>query len=137
MSNRTINVASGATYIEKQENNFYGESQQIWNDANIERDKEVAVAEGKMPEVLAKPEAMRLWDICRERGWVDDELKPKVSQTKAAILASVMADALDLCPRWAPFEQLWGISDMANKLSHAQMCNYYADTIRRFEEMLI
>ena len=35
MSNRTINVAAGATYIEKQENNFYGNSQQVWNDAKI------------------------------------------------------------------------------------------------------
>jgi len=137
MAERTINVASGATYIEKQENNFYGESQQVWNDAKVERSELRENVEREKPDVLASPEAMRLWELCKESGLVDDACMPKVSQQKAAILASVMADVLELCPRWAPFERLWGIEDLANKLSHAQMCKYYADTIKHYEDVLM
>lgn len=39
--------------------------------------------------------------------------------------ADVMADALALSPRWAPFERLWGIKDLVHKHSQAKLCGYY------------
>ncbi|MBO4663771.1 MAG: hypothetical protein J5663_05095 [Bacteroidaceae bacterium] len=89
-----------------------------------------------VPSPLRTEEAMHLWQVAREHGWVDDNLQPLVSQNKAAILASVMADVLRLSPRWRYFEELWGNHDWANKLSAAQNCKYYPDTLKEYAEYL-
>lgn len=88
---------------------------------------------GSIPNPLNTPQAHNLWDIAKAEGWVDENLQPKISQPKAAILASVMADILRLSPRWQAFEQWWHIDDLANKLSHAQSRNYFADTQKEYE----
>ena len=74
--------------------------------------------------------------IAKEHGWVDDNLQPLISMNRAAILASVMADVLGLSPRWKAFEELWGNHDWANKLSAAQNCKYYPDTLKEYAEYL-
>lgn len=57
---------------------------------------------------------------------MDERLRPKLpSDNQAAVLADVMADALALSPRWAPFERLWGIKDLVHKHSQAKLCGYY------------
>lgn len=93
-------------------------------------------ASSAAPSVLLTPKALELWAKAREQRWVGDDLQLLCSQRKAAILASVMADALDLKPRWAPFEQLWGIRDLANKLSLAQLTNYYAEVLNAMVQAL-
>lgn len=87
--------------------------------------------------VLDTTEAKELWDKAAAQGWVDENRKPKISHNKAAILASVIADILRLSPRWEAFETLWGISDLANKLSRSQNCKYYSDTLKMMEDALI
>lgn len=98
---------------------------------------EVKTVQTVIPAVLDTPEARRLWAIARQNGWVDEELQPCMSQPKSAILASVIADCLNLSPKWPPFEDLWDISDLANKLSHAQLKNYYSDIYRAYIDKLI
>ena len=88
------------------------------------------------PDVLRSPDAMRLWAVAKAQGWVDEDLQPLVSMNKAAILASVMADALGLSPRWKAFEELWGKYDWANKLTAAMNCKYYPDTLKEYAERL-
>ena len=89
-----------------------------------------------VPSPLRTEDAMHLWQVARAHGWVDDDLQPLVSQNKAAILASVIADVLRLSPRWRYFEELWGNHDWANKLSAAQNCKYYPDTLKEYAEYL-
>ncbi len=89
-----------------------------------------------VPSPLRTEDAMRLWAIAKEHGWVDDNLQPLISMNRAAILASVMADVLGLSPRWRCFEELWGNHDWANKLSAAQNCKYYPDTLKEYAEYL-
>jgi len=47
-----------------------------------------------------------------------------------------MADMLQMQPRWAAFEQLWGIDELANQLSRAQNCEYYGTTMKDMEKAL-
>lgn len=87
-------------------------------------------AEEAIPHELDTPQARDLWRLAREQGWVDERLRPRLpSDNQAAVLADVMADALALSPRWAPFERLWGIKDLVHKHSQAKLCAYY-DTLR-------
>lgn len=88
------------------------------------------------PDVLRTPEAMVLWQTAQENGWVDDRLQPTMSQGKAAILASVIADRLELSPCWPPFERLWGIRDLAVKFSKSHECKYYADAFKEYSSAL-
>lgn len=85
---------------------------------------------------LESPEALRLWEIAEDRGWVDANRKPRLSENKAAVLADVMADCLNLSPRWKPFEDLWEIEDLCNKRSKALNQKYFADLQREFKDAL-
>lgn len=108
--------------------------------ASADMAKEVPDEDGAVVEevdVLDSPEAWRLWDIARERKWVDKDRQPLISMNKAAILASVMADVLELSPRWAAFERLWRVSILGSKLCKAMDCSYYADTLREMEKALL
>lgn len=89
-----------------------------------------------LPDVLSTPEAMRLWRIAQEQGWVDEHLQPRLDMTKATILASVMADELCLKPRWKPFEMWWKISDMSTRLTRAQYYHSYPETISEYVKRL-
>ncbi len=94
-------------------------------------DKPKVHGEADVCPPLRSEDAMRLWAIAKEHGWVDDDLQPRVSMNKAAILASVMADVLGLSPRWKAFEELWGVKDLPNCLCKAQLSKYYADELKR------
>ena len=89
-----------------------------------------------VPSPLRTEDAMRLWAIAKEHGWVDDNLQPLISMNRAAILASVMADVLGLSPRWKAFEELWGVKDLPNCLCKAQNCRYYVDALKEYAEYL-
>lgn len=89
-----------------------------------------------LPDVLSTPEAMRLWRIAQEHGWVNERLQPTLDMTKATILASVMADELCLKPRWKPFEMWWKISNMSTRLTRAQYYHSYPETISEYVKYL-
>ena len=67
---------------------------------------------------------------------LDANRKPRLSENKAAVLADVMADCLNLSPRWKPFEELWEIEDLCNKRSKALNQKYFADLQREFKDAL-
>lgn len=123
---KLVVVEDGGTNIEHQENH-YGNG----------RDDEKRHGGNVAPNALNTEHAKALLAICRENGWVDERDMPLISQPKAAILASVLSDALGLSPRWQPFEELWGIPELANKLSKAQMCKYYSESLGKYEKALI
>ena len=105
--------------------------------ANLNLNDNEGEGESILPASLATEEAMEMWAKLRKRDLIDEDYQPTMSQKRAAILASVMSDILQLSPRWAAFEQLWGIKDLANKLSQAQNCGYYADTMMMIERLLL
>ena len=90
-----------------------------------------------LPAELNTMEVRELWECAKRQRWVDEGLQPLLSQKKSAILASVMADALGLNPRWAAFEKWWKIDDLSTKLSQAQNCGYYSKTMKEMENMLM
>lgn len=85
---------------------------------------------------LHSNEAKQLWEKCKDMQWIDDNLQPKVSEPKAAVIASVMSDILNLSPRWEAFENLWGIKEMPNKLCKAQNAKYYPEFFKTVEKKL-
>ena len=93
--------------------------------------------ESILPASLATEEAMEMWAKLRKRDLIDEDYQPTMSQKRAAILASVMSDILQLSPRWAAFEQLWGITDLSTKLSQAQNTQYYPQVLQQIEKVLI
>ncbi len=92
------------------------------------------------PAVLFTDEAVELWEKLREAGYVNTDCKPIIthsnSQNKFAVIASVMGGKLCLNPLWKPFEDLWGMKDMANKLSQAQIAKYYSGFRKEIEKTL-
>lgn len=99
--------------------------------------KQVHKKETAKNNVLSTPEAETLWAKAIKRGWVDENKQPLISNQKAAILASVMADELKLSPRWEAFEKLWNIKNMPNCLCKAQDCSYYAPFMKSVEAALL
>lgn len=90
-----------------------------------------------LPQELASADAIRIMNICIENKWVDMDYQPIVSQKRAAIIASVIADELSLYPRWSAFEKLWNMPNLATKLSQAQGCRYYSDFIQLVEDAIV
>lgn len=88
-----------------------------------------AGASVREPKVLFTGKAVELWEKLRAAGYVDDDYMPiyaKCSQKKFAVIASVMGEILGMEPLWKPFEELWGIRNLTNKYSQAQIAGYYA-----------
>jgi hypothetical protein len=109
------------------------------NTAVINKDNATHSADAKLPtiDILHSEKAMQLWHKAQQMQWIDSNLQPLISNQKAAILASVMADELKLSPRWEPFEKLWNIKNMPNCLCKAQDCSYYAPFMKSVEAALL
>lgn len=69
-----------------------------------------------IPKDLSTEEAIKLWTICQEKGWIDADLQPKdITQEQAAIIADAIGAKLSLLFRWSDFEELWKIKNLRNK----------------------
>lgn len=66
----------------------------------------------QLPEPLATDEAMVLWRKAQQAGWVDENFQPKISRTKAAMMAHVMATKLGIRNKWKVFETFWHRQNM-------------------------
>ena len=94
------------------------------------------VVPSHIPPVLNTEKAWELWKRAKAKGWVDRYLQPTLTDYQATILANVMAGLLDLKVRWSPFEQLWGIKNLATKWFRTQATNYYSDLYHEIEKGL-
>ena len=73
----------------------------------------------ELPEVLATPEAMILWQKAQQAGYVDDHYQPLISRTQSALLADAMAERLGIKEKWKVFEALWNRKNMYKDLYYA------------------
>lgn len=85
-----------------------------------------------VPPALRTPAAQALLRKAQAAGWLDDELKPKCSQTMMALLASEIAEILLLTPKWKPFEEMWDVKDIS-KIYYKAMEQKLS--IRRIDEI--
>ena len=61
----------------------------------------------ELPEPLATPEAMVLWQKAQQAGYVNEHFLPLLSRTQAALLADTMAERLGIRNKWKLFGALW------------------------------
>lgn len=85
---------------------------------------------------LSSDKAMAIWQKLRNQHLVDKQNKPLMSHPKAAILAVVISQKLDLNPKWTFLEKLWGIEDLATLHSKAKERNYYAALFKEYSNLL-
>ena len=65
-----------------------------------------------LPEQLATPKAMALWQKVQQAGYVNEHFQPLLSRTLSAILAFEMAKRLVIKDKWKTFETLWNRRNM-------------------------
>ena len=118
-----IKSVSGVNTTTKEEET-YDEAEEIIEENNASYDP------------LSSDKAMAIWQKLRNKHLVDKHNKPLLSQPKAAILAVVISQKLDLNPKWTFLEKLWGIEDLATLHSKAKERNYYAALFKEYSNLL-
>ena len=98
-----IKVEKGAQYV-----NHIG-SQVFHTDKSAvsAKDHSPTIEPPELPEPLATPEAMALWQKAQQAGYVNEHFQPLLSRTLAALLADTMAERLGIKEKWKVFEVLW------------------------------
>lgn len=96
------NLIVNGNYIESQTINVSGDLLMGQSEHENSDDCEPA-------EVLASAEAERLWQQARQRGWVDDDCRPLVTNNEAALLVDRMAQRLGIRDKWKTFGAFWGM----------------------------
>lgn len=68
-------------------------------------------------EKLASDEAMEYWQQLQKAGFVDADcrLSPATTRKQAMYIAELFAEKLGIKSKWKTFEQLWGISNLAQE----------------------
>lgn len=77
---------------------------------------EAAIKQPELPAELLTEKAQKYWKRLREAGFIVADgyaLAEGVSDSQATYIAACMADKLRLMYKWKPFQQLWGIKNMA------------------------
>ena len=105
-----IKVEKGAQYF-----NHVGS--QVFN--TDKSDHSPTIEPPELPEPLATPEAMVLWQKAQQAGYVNEHFQPLLSRTLAALLADAMAERLGIKEKWKVFEGLWNRKNMYKDLYDA------------------
>ena len=101
-------VAPGAQYVNRIDTQIFGADKS-------QKPKPASSSTSEppqLPEPLATDEAMVLWRKAQQAGWVDENFQPKISRTKAAMMAHVMATKLGIRNKWKVFETFWHRQNM-------------------------
>ena len=100
-----VYVASGAQHVDHIQTQYFGER----HSAALHP---VPQKQSELPEALATPQAMLLWQKAQQAGYVDEHYQPLLSRTQAALLAHYMAKKLEIKDKWKTFEVLWDRRNM-------------------------
>ena len=95
-----VYVASGAQHVDHIQTQYFGET----HSAAL---RPVPQKHSELPEALATPQAMALWQKVQQAGYLDEHYQPLLSRTQAALLADAMAERLSIKEKWKVFEGLW------------------------------
>ena len=70
-----------------------------------------------LPKCLSTEEAMKYWKLLQNAGFVDAnyQLMPDTTRKQAMYIAELFAERLGIKSKWKTFEQLWGISNLAQE----------------------
>ena len=127
-----IKVEKGAQYV-----NHIG-SQVFNTDKSVvsAKDHSPTIEPPELPEPLATPEAMALWQKAQLAGYVNEHFQPLLSRTLAALLADAMAERLGIKEKWKVFEGLWHRkymrSDYSLALTRRQSLDFQDELKRLF-----
>ena len=86
-------------------------------------------------DILLSEKAEKYWEKLEEKEFVDKDHKllPTTTRQQAMLIAEHFAMKLKMKAKWKPFEQLWGINNLAQeKWIHMETAN----KISRAEEIL-
>ena len=97
----------GSQHIDHVDNQYFG-----YTPTPPKEMKNEAEENSTLPEELRTEEAMTLWKIAQDAGYVDENFQPKISHTLSALLAHEMAERLNLRRKWKLFETLWNRKKM-------------------------
>ena len=127
-----IKVEKGAQYV-----NHIGS--QVFNTDKSDvsaKDHSPTLEPPELPEPLATPEAMVLWQKAQLAGYVNEHFQPLLSRTLAALLADAMAERLGIKEKWKVFEGLWHRkymrSDYSLALTRRQSLDFQDELKRLF-----
>ena len=101
-------VAPGAQYVNRIDTQIFGADKS-------QKPKPASSSTNEppqLPEPLATDEAMVLWRKAQQAGWVDENFQPKISRTKAAMMAHAMAAKLGIHNKWKVYETFWHRQNM-------------------------
>ena len=113
-----------------------GVSDATKEDCTFDEAEEIVEGEDVIYDPLSSDKAMAIWKIAQKHHLVDKHNKPLVSQPRAAILALVISQKLDLNPKWTFLEKLWGINNLATLHSKAQERKYYSSVYKEYSNLL-
>lgn len=70
-----------------------------------------------LPKCLSTEEAMKYWKRLQKAGFADADyqLMPDITRKQAMYIAELFAERLGIKSKWKTFEQLWGISNLAQE----------------------
>ena len=110
-----IKVERGAQYF-----NHVGSQVFNTDKSNVSaKDHSPTIEPPELPEPLATPEAMVLWQKAQQAGYVNEHFQPLLSRTLSAILAFEMAKRLDIRNKWKLFGALWNRQNMRGDYNDA------------------
>ena len=110
-----IKVEKGAQYF-----NHVGSQVFNTDKSNVSaKDHSPTIEPPELPEPLATPEAMVLWQKAQQAGYVNEHFQPLLSRTLSAILAFEMAKRLDIRNKWKLFGALWNRQNMRGDYNDA------------------
>ncbi|MBR6963820.1 MAG: hypothetical protein IKH86_09365 [Prevotella sp.] len=68
-------------------------------------------------DILSSVEAQKYWKRLKERGFVNDkcQLQPETTRKQAMYIAELFAEKMNMKAKWKPFQDLWGISNLAQE----------------------
>ena len=103
-----IKVERGAQYF-----NHVGSQVFNTDKSNVSaKDYSPTIEPPELPEPLATPEAMVLWQKAQQACYVNEHFQPLLSRTLSAILAFEMAKRLAIKDKWKIFEAFWNRRNM-------------------------
>lgn len=107
-ANIVLNIfEQGSQHIDHVDNQYFG-----YTPTPPKEMKNEAEENSTLPKELRTEEAMKLWKIAQDAGYVDENFQPLVSRTQAALLANAMAKTLKIQKKWKVFETLWNRKNM-------------------------